>query len=314
MPNIIEYTKLYEKKLDEHILQAMVTGWMDSNAGQVQYNGGNEVKVPIMTIDGLANYDRSQSGGYVGGDVNLRYQTLTMTQDRGRSFTIDVRDVDETGGVLMIGKMMKEFQGTQVAPEIDAYRLSKLAQVAMKHKDNNESGYTPKSDDVIRKVKEGIKKIRKTGYSGQLVIHMNYDTLNEFEMVKPTVANTVTFTVNGVETRVNQIDGCPIIPTTDNKMITEITLNDGKTAGQEAGGFAPTDSAVPINFLIVAQTTPLAITKIDTMRIFDPNTNQKANAWLGDYRRHHDLWVLENKEKTIYVNTGVKATEPAKAK
>ena len=38
------------------------------------------------------------------------------------------------------------------------------------------------------------------------------------------------------------------------------------------------------------------------MRIFDPLTNQKANAWAMDYRRFHELWTLENKEDSIFVN------------
>ena len=38
------------------------------------------------------------------------------------------------------------------------------------------------------------------------------------------------------------------------------------------------------------------------MRIFDPNTNQKADAWAMDYRRFHDLWILENKVNSIYVS------------
>lgn len=49
-----------------------------------------------------------------------------MTQDRGRSFDLDVRDVDETAGIVTIFQIMNEFQRTQVIPEIDAYRISFL--------------------------------------------------------------------------------------------------------------------------------------------------------------------------------------------
>ena len=45
---------------------------------------------------------------------------------------------------------------------------------------------------------------------------------------------------------------------------------------------------------------PIAVTKQDKMRIFDPNTNQQANAWAMDYRRYHDLWVLDNKTNSVY--------------
>ena len=44
------------------------------------------------------------------------------------------------------------------------------------------------------------------------------------------------------------------------------------------------------------------MTKQDKMRIFTPDTYQKANAWSIDYRRYHDIWVLDNKKNSIFVN------------
>ena len=56
---------------------------------------------------------------------------------------------------------------------------------------------------------------------------------------------------------------------------------------------------------------PLAVTKQDIMRIFDPETNQSANAWAMDYRRYHDLWVLESKKEGVYAN--IKDAKPTQS-
>ena len=85
-------------------------------------------------------------------------------------------------------------------------------------------------------------------------------------------------------------------------MYTAITVRDGKTSGQETGGYVKGSTAKNVNFMIMPRTVPLAITKQDVMRIFDPLTNQKANAWAMDYRRYHDLWVLDNKINSLYVS------------
>ena len=85
-------------------------------------------------------------------------------------------------------------------------------------------------------------------------------------------------------------------------MYTAITLYDGKTSSQEAGGYAKGNTAKDINFFICQRTTPIAVTKQDVMRIFDPNINQSLNAWQMDYRRFHDLWVLDNKLDSIFLN------------
>lgn len=55
----------------------------------VQFIGGNTVKVYKTSMDGLGDYSRN--GGYVNGAVNGSWETMTLSQDRGRSFQIDVR-------------------------------------------------------------------------------------------------------------------------------------------------------------------------------------------------------------------------------
>ena len=42
---------------------------MDANAGQVIYNGGSEVKIPKMSVQGLGDYDRDN--GYQQGGVTV---------------------------------------------------------------------------------------------------------------------------------------------------------------------------------------------------------------------------------------------------
>ncbi len=49
-----------------------------------------------------------------------------MTQDRGRKFLLDAMDVNETNFVASAGTVMGEFQRLHVAPEVDAYRISKV--------------------------------------------------------------------------------------------------------------------------------------------------------------------------------------------
>lgn len=133
MANTIQYATILQNSLDKQIIQEAVTGWMDANAGQVKYNGGKEVKIPQLSMDGLANYDRNAESGYTKGSIKFEYKTYEMTQDRGRKFQLDAMDVDETSFVLQATTIMGEFQRTQVAPEIDAYRLSKLASTKIDH-------------------------------------------------------------------------------------------------------------------------------------------------------------------------------------
>lgn len=300
MGNTLEYSKIFQTELDKMAVQEMVTGWMDSNSGQVKYSGGKEVKIPKLSVDGLGDYGRTGNTGFVDGSIQFSYETKTMKQDRGRSFSIDANDVDETGFVVTAGAIMGEFQRTKVIPEIDAYRLSVLS--ALSPESNKEYSYTPAKDTIIDKIKLGIKKIRQQGYNGELVIHITYDAMMELEMAALGKLSSVSFSSGGINTKVPAIDGCPLIETPENRMYSAIQLYDGKTDGQEAGGYVKASNGIQMNFIILPKTTPIAITKQDNMRIFDPQTNQKANAWAMDYRRYHDLWVKDNATNSIYVN------------
>ena len=301
--NTLVTATLFQNTLDKVAIQEAVTGWMDSNAGQVIYNGGSEVKIPKMTVQGMGDYDRDN--GYQQGGVTLEYETRKMTQDRGRKFQLDPVDINENNFVTTAAAVMGEFQRMYVVPEIDAYRISKIAsETITANKAGMVSyGYTPGATgtSALRKVKEGIKAIREL-YNGPLVIHATPDFIMELELeLSGKIINT-TFSKGGIDTAVPSVDGVPIISTPSNRMYTSITIYDGKTSGQEQGGYVKGSTAKNINFVVLPRTTPIAITKQDIMRIFDPNINQKLNAWQMDYRRFHDIWVLDNKLDSIYLN------------
>lgn len=302
--NTLATATLFQNTLDKKAIQEAVTGWMDANAGQVLYNGGAEVKIPKMSIQGLGDYDRDN--GYQKGGITLEYETRKMTQDRGRMFQLDPVDINENNFVTTAASAMGEFQRMHVIPEIDAYRLSKIATEAITAEKAGmvEYGYTPGAENTsaLRKVKEGINAVREMGYNGSLLIHATPDFIMELELELAGKIIATTFSKGGINTQVPSVDGVPLISTPSNRMYTAIELQDGKTGGQEAGGYKKGSTAKSINFMVLPTTTPIAVTKQDVMRIFDPNVNQKLNAWQMDYRRFHDIWVLDNKMDSIYLS------------
>lgn len=301
--NTLATATLFQNTLDKVAVQEATTGWMDANAGQVIYNGGSEVKIPKMTVQGMGDYDREN--GYQRGSVTLEYETKKMTQDRGRQFQLDPMDINENNFVTTAAAVMGEFQRTQVVPEIDAYRISKLATDTIAAKKAGMIGYSyvpgAASTSALRKLKEGIKAVREN-YNGALVCQATPDLIMELELELAGKLTAVTFSKGGIQTQVPAVDGVPLISTPSNRMYTAIKINDGKTSGQEKGGYEKGTTAKKLKFFICPTTTPIAVTKQDIMRIFDPNINQKLNAWQMDYRRFHDIWLLDNKLDSIYLS------------
>nr|WP_302661510.1 hypothetical protein [uncultured Clostridium sp.] len=291
--NTIAYATLFQTALDKQAVAKLTSGWMDANAGQVIYNGGKEVKIPKINMDGLGDYSRS--GGFTSGAVTLEYETKIMSQDRGRTFMIDAMDVNESNFVANASNVMGQFQATKVIPEIDAYRYSKIASLAINKKVAT-GGYTPDKSTILEKLKADIAAIRDiVGGDVPLVITMSSLTsavLDQADGITKQLS-VMDFNKGEVSTKVKSLDGCPIIEVPSARLKTAYTFRDGKTSGQEAGGFVPADGAKDINWLITPLTAPIAVNKTDKVRIFDPAINQDADAWKLDYRKYHDLWILD---------------------
>ena len=297
--NTMEYASVFMTELDRQLVEKSTTGWMEENAQQVQYNGGAEVKIPKMTMSGLGDYDRNS--GFAQGAVAVTYETREMKQDRGRTFQLDAMDVDETNFAATAGAVMREFQSTKVIPEIDAYRYSKIYELAAAA--GRTATYTPAKDTVFEKLMNDITAVRDAaGECTEIVVAMSAKVAGMLDLAKggTNVLQSGFFSQGKAEIKVKEIDGCPIIRVPSARFQTKYTFMDGVENAE--GGFAAAEDAKDINWMVMVKQAPVAISKTDVTRIFDPMTNQNANAWKIDYRKYHDLWIMDNAMDGVFVN------------
>ena len=289
--NTLEYAKIFQSQLDRQIIEDATSGWMEDNAGQVKYSGGNEVKIPTISTQGLGDYDRDN--GFVRGAVTLSYETYKMTQDRGRTFNLDAMDVDESNFIANTGNVMGVFQDEHVMPEIDSYRYSKMFAL-VKAGGTVTEGYTPAKATILEKLKADIQAIRnKIPRNLQLLIIMSPITAG---ILSDALENSRRIDIGNfkqgeIDITIKKFDGLPIIEVPSDRLKTLYKKQDGKTTGQEAGGFVADTNAKDINWIITPKKAPIAVSKTDLTRIFNPMENQQANAWKIDYRKYHDIWI-----------------------
>ena len=302
--NTLQYSQQFQTVLDAQMLASATSAFMEANAGQVKYDGGDTVHIPEISMQGLAKYDRDE--GFNQGSVTFKFNPYKMTQDRGRTFQLDSMDVNETNFVATAGTVMGEFQRTQVIPEIDSYRYSKIAALATAE-NKVTTGFTPAVATILEKLEAEITDIQDVvGEDEGLIIVMstklrtilnNADKFNRY-------LNVAEFKNGSVNTTVKSFNDIPILGVPSARMKTAYVFNDGKTANQQAGGFKADTAAKDINWIIMPQRAPIAVSKTDKVRVFTPDINQKADAWKIDYRKYHDLWIPKNRFAAIRVNTG----------
>ena len=95
----------------------------------------------------------------------------------------------------------------------------------------------------------------------------------------------------------------PIVRVPQSRFYSEITLYDGKSENQTAGGFVPeTGVSLPLNFIYGSRAAMKGVIKRSVSKIIEPQVNQSADAYDIFYRVHHDLIVRDNDTAAIYIH------------
>lgn len=302
--NTLEMAKIFQQALDKQMGVEATSGWMESNAQNVKYNGGDTVRMPRISTTGMARYDRDT--GFNQGAVTLAYDDYKLTQDRGRTFHLDAMDVDESNFIASAGAVMGEFQRLQVVPEVDAYRYSRIATLA-KGANRATAAFTPTVDNILAQLDKEITDLQDTiGETEPLLILMATPIRTILNNVKNIERHldVTQFKAGAIDTKVKTYNEIPILSVPSARMKTAYVFNDGTTSGQTEGGFKPDAAAKQINWILISRRSPIAISKTDKVRIFAPDVNQKADAWKLDYRKFHDIWIPKNKLAGVWANIG----------
>ena len=297
-PNTIALAQRYLPMLDEVYKYGSKSAILDSP--NVQFIGGNTVKVYKTTMDGLGDYSRN--GGYVNGAVNGAWETMTLSQDRGRSFQIDAMDQEETLD-LAFGTLAGEFIRTKVAPEVDAYTF---ATISGKAGNSANADITIGTTDVPGLVDTASKTMNEAEVPEEGRILFISETA--YGGLKAKVTRTVNNAEGAINNEIESYNGMRLIRVPQTRFYTAITQYDGTTAGQTAGGYIGTASTgYPINFIILHPTAVLKVMKHVLPRIFSPEVNQNADAWKFDYRVYYDVFAYDNKVNGIYLHRSATA-------
>lgn len=296
MANSIALAQKYLPLLDEVYKKESITSILDATGDRVKFDGANTVKIFKTSLQGMGNYSRNS--GFVNGDVTATWETHTLSKDRGRSFSVDAMDDEETLG-MAFGTLNGEFIRTKVAPEIDAYRFATLASKSGITK-ATAADITVGTTDVVALIDtaEQVMGDDEVPEEGRILFisELAYNGLKN--KITRVLANE-----NGVQRNIEMYDNMRVIRVPKARFNTAITLYDGTTSGQEAGGYiVPASTSYPINFMIVHPSAVISVAKHVKPRIFSPDTNQKADAWKFDYRIYHDIFVEDNKVAGIYLH------------
>lgn len=286
MANSIALSKVYTNLLDEVYQQSALTAVLESDASLARQGANaNEIVIPKLSMDGLADYSRNS--GYVNGDVTLNWETVQFNYERGRMFSVDNMDNEETQNIAF-GRLAGEFIRTKVVPELDAFRFATYAATTGA---GTATGALATGADVIAAL--------RTATSAMDEAEVPMEDRHLF--ITPTLLGLVedmdTTKSKEVLARFASITKVP-----QTRFYSVIELLDGKSPSEEKGGYKKADLGVELNFEIIHKPAVLQFTKHAVPKVISPELNQDADAWKYGYRNYGLCDTYENKAAGIYVH------------
>lgn len=287
MANSITKFKAYIDKLDTVYQQASATSILDADADTVRMGAkAGEFLIPKMSMDGLADYSRSS--GYVKGDVTITYETKSCNYDRGRKFSVDAMDNEETAGIAF-GKLASEFIRTKVVPEIDAFRFAKYASA---------TGILSAAE-ATPTAGTAVLTALQTAVNAQDEAEVNVD--GKILFITPTLL-TLAKNVDTTKSKAILDRFEKIITVPQTRFYTAIDMKDGTSSNETAGGYAGATGGYKINFMIINRDAVIQFGKHTVNKVVSPEENQTDDGYMFFYRAYSIAETYENKVKGIYLN------------
>lgn len=300
----LNYAEVWQPELLEILMQGTLTSpFVTSN---VRWLDAKTFHFTQMSTSGYKNHSRE--GGWNAGTYSQTDVPYTLTHDRDVEFLVDKADVDETNSTASIQNISRVFEQTHVVPETDALFFSKVATAAVGASLSSSTAVADYTKDAtFGKLKTILAKgkLRRYKAQGGLIMYVTsaiMDALEQStEFTRKIEMTQIAEEGLGIETRVTDIDGVPIMEVIDDER-----FYDSFNWEPASGGFEPAAGAHKINVLVACGQTCHTVPKINSIYYFAPGAHTKGDGYLYQNRSLSDVFVFPNgkdgKIDSVYVD------------
>lgn len=303
--NNINYAAVFNRILDEKFYIMPRTAWMENTNPGIQWTGGKEIKVPLLSMDGLGNMQDCKAPD---GSMTLDWETKTLEYWRGRNFAICQYEPDMTNFALTVENALRVLLNEHVVPEIDKIRIGRLVQAAFSYganciKSQATSGIT--AENILGLLLNDIATVQdKIGEDQQLYIQISTSLKNMLQQSSQITRylDVRDFQIRSATTRIEAINDQYLIGTPTRYMGSVFQLNDGRSDGELVGGVTFGDLGPSVNWIIAARPVVDAVARPRVTKVIDPSINQEGEFWKIMFNVYHGVWTYQNKQDGLLVN------------
>lgn len=287
----------YAEQWSPELLEILIQGTLTSPfiTQNVRWLDAKTFHFTQMSTSGYKNHSRN--GGWNRGEFNQTDVPFTVTHDRDVEFLVDKADVDETNATASIQNISRTFEQTQAVPETDALFFSKVATKAKElegyHSSTAIGDFT--AENTFSKLKSMLAagKLRRYKARGSLIMYVRSEIMDNLENSKEFTRKIEMTQIAegglGIETRVTDIDGVPVMEVIDDER-----FYDSFNWEPANGGFEPAAEAHKLNVLIACGETCKTVPKINSIYFFAPGAHTEGDGYLYQNRAFSDTFVFPN--------------------
>ena len=287
----------YAEQWSPELLDILIQGTLTSPfiTQNVRWLDAKTFHFTQMSTSGYKNHSRN--GGWNRGEFNQTDVPFTVTHDRDVEFLVDKADVDETNATASIQNISRTFEQTQAVPETDALFFSKVAAKAKElegyHSSTAIGDFT--AENTFSKLKSMLAagKLRRYKARGSLIMYVRSEIMDNLENSKEFTRKIEMTQIAegglGIETRVTDIDGVPVMEVIDDER-----FYDSFNWEPANGGFEPAAGAHKLNVLIACGETCKTVPKINSIYFFAPGAHTEGDGYLYQNRAFYDTFVFPN--------------------
>ena len=293
--NSIALAQRYLPMMDEIYKVESRSAVLDTAANRVQFTNANTVNIYTIDAKGMGNYARNS--GFVPGNVDGTWQAYALSTDRGRSYMVDALDNEESMN-MAFGGLLGVVERQHIVPEIDAYRFATYAYGAAAA--NKIAADISTGSAAVAAIDAATVALdnAEVPYEGRIL----FCSPAMYGHIKAGITRMTMNRDRDVDYNVEMYNSMRVITVPQPRFVTAITLAQPSQAS-DAGGYSAASGAYNINFMVIHPSAVLQVMKHYVTRIFSPEQNQEADAWLLQPRYVHGAWVLSQKTNGIYVHT-----------
>ena len=273
------YSAAHLKVVDERVFLESKTAGRFANDVRLDFNGKNSVTIYNVNTVSEVDYVRSGSNRF-GALVELGTgtQTLTLSQDKAFTFTIDRGNYEDSQMVTEVAKAVKRQVREVAVPAVDIYNLGVLTAYAIANGQGSICSTAVAYNTIYSLILAQQAALDELKYpeDGRTlwITPTNYNLLKRDPEFMKACDTTVADLKKGI---VGQVDGLTIVKVPASYMVTKF------------------------EFMITCKGVGVAVSKFDSLRTLD--NVQGIDGWVAEGRRYHDFFILGQKATGIRIKT-----------